>query len=323
MTIEAEIVCDSVNKYNNRLTTFRLKFPKFVLAELNTHRVISKSTSSSRAVTTAKYIEEVRNPDLRVNPSGWGKNIPGMQAKEELTGEALAAAKKSWALAANDAAFRAEHMLNQGVHKQLVNRVLEPFVHARTVTTATEYMNFFGLRLDKDAQPEIRELAEKMWRAYVSSHPRSLRKGQWHLPFVTTEDEQKVISYTDKIHKGSISSWVDLVKETYIKISVARCARTSYKSHATGKISTLEEDLALYDRLLERQPIHASPAEHQGKPDSKFCGIWMNKRRHGNLVGWQQYRKFLPGENMAPLPEKYKNMLSDLTWHDQDYDPWR
>lgn len=317
MDIEAAIVLDSKNNYNNRLTTFLLRFPKSILAEFNTHRVLSRSASSSRAVTTAKYLEEVRSDALRFTPIYWGKNVPGMQAKETLTGLDLAFAKTEWKKSALSAADHAEKLLNFGVHKQTVNRILEPFLYVNVVVTATDFMNFFGLRLDTDAQPEIRQLALLMYRAYKKSIPEYR---SWHLPFITSKDINYIFdnpkSYGDILSNSNIIPMMQRInniknyEETLIKISVARCARTSYKSHATGKLSTSEEDMLLYDRLLSKAPIHASPAEHIARPDTKnIFGFWKNKKLHGNFTGFQQFRKMLPGESLAPMPEDFDELF--------------
>ena len=152
--ISAKIVCDSVSPQGHRLTTFELRYPKFIHGEVMTHRVFSRNASSRRAIPTAKYLEEVRSGALRAKPEFWGKNQKGMQAAEELTGYELNQAKFAWDEAALGAALIAERLAKLGAHKQIVNRILEPFLHINVVVTATEYMNFFGLRLDKDAQPE-------------------------------------------------------------------------------------------------------------------------------------------------------------------------
>jgi hypothetical protein len=169
-------------------------------------------------------------------------------------------------------------------------------------------MNFFGLRLDKEAQPEIRALADVMWRAYLSSTPGLRYPGEWHLPYINHED----LWALDIPLANAVS-----IEHAAIKVSVARCARVSRLSFKTGKVSTVEEDLELYDKLLAASPVHASPAEHQATPDTHMpiadhiecpeCGseLWNRPEEHGNLTGWRQYRKMLPGEAMAPLPSEY------------------
>lgn len=292
MSIEASIVADSISPYGDRLTTFKLRYPKFIHGELMTHRVFSRNASSSRAVPTAKLLEEVRTDSLRASFVWWGKNEPGMSATTELEGVELTAAQYQWHQAALNAADSAEKMMSIGVHKQLVNRLLEPFSHINVIVSSTEYMNFFGLRLDKGAQPEMRHLALIMWMHYNNSQPIARMGGygtedveQWHLPFVNEDDDIMPVSQA-------------------IKVSTARCARVSYESFETGKRSTVEEDLKLYDRLVGSHPVHASPAEHQAIPDVQDEeGRWRLKRLHGNFNGWLQNRKFIRGENMAPLPK--------------------
>lgn len=315
MTIAAEIVLDSVSPEGHCLTTFKLRYPRFIHDELLTHRVFSRNACSSRAVPTEKRIREAR--EAPAMPVYWGKNKPGMQAAEEhstmvpfkLHGDpeddfAYYPPDRAWKQEARHAANRAEAWSNAGYHKQIVNRLLDPFVHIDVVVTATEYMNFFGLRLDAGAQPEMRALAEAMWTAYDASIPNLLAPGYWHLPFITMEDcdGPELQLPTDGFH----------VKEAndLIKVSVARCARTSYLSFDTGKRSTVEEDLVLYDKLMRSQPLHASPAEHQATPDfidwENFAADarkdWQHPRQHGNFTGWRQYRKMLEGEAIAPLP---------------------
>lgn len=300
MSIEASVVLDSVSPDGHRLTTFKLRYPRFIHAEYMTHRVFSRNSSSSRAAPVAKRIAEVRDPLLRATPVWWGREQGGMQAKAELEDERdgmpnLTLVKTAWARAALDAARWAEEMAKAGAHKQLVNRILEPFTHIDVVCTATEYMNFFGLRLDAGAQPEMRALAEAMWSAYGESEPYKLEPGHWHLPFVDLDTE-----------------WPDDKIQECIRVSVARCARVSYKSHATGRRSTVAEDLALYERLVGSQPLHASPAEHQATPDQRVPyygevgGRWEHPDEHRNYVGWRMYRAMLPGEAVAPLPEGYR-----------------
>jgi thymidylate synthase ThyX len=302
------VVADSVNADSlKRPVTFQLRYPKFIHGEFMTHRVISRNASSSRAVPTTKLLEEVRNPLLRTDFVEWGKNQSGMQAKTLLEGADLEFAKKMWGEAAMVAARYAEILSDRGVHKQIVNRLLEPFSHINVVATATEWNNFFGLRLHKDAQPEMRHLAKLMWEAYDKSVPNVLLPGQWHLPYIRPQDYEV---------SEDIGLWGKDLDQIMIKVSVARCARVSYTSHETGKISTLKEDLALYERLLGAQPLHASPAEHQCTPDVVKRGEhdyledtsqvqWENRHEWGNLVGWRQYRKMLKGEACAPLPDEF------------------
>ncbi len=299
--IWAKPICDSENPQGSRLMTMLTRNPKFVHNEHLRHRSFSFSVSSSRAIPVSKNLEEVRSDELRAGPVWWGREQKGMQSGEELSLEPKFLAKREWRRAATAAINSADFLVKIGAHKSIVNRILEPFLHVNVLTTGTTngWMNFFGLRLDKAAQPEIRVLAEKCWKVWNESKPQKLEPGQWHLPFIDDEDQQSFLVMSDPLHA--------------VKISVARCARLSYMSFDTGKRSTMNEDFNLYKRLIGSTPIHASPAEHQATPDrirrySQTSGIidYVNPEEVGNLgPGWRQYRKMLLGEAVAPLPSEY------------------
>jgi len=283
MTIEAKIIADSISNEGIRITTMQLKYPRFVHAEFMTHRVFSRNASSSRAIPVKRIMASImEEPAL---PVFWGSNKPGMQAGAELTGDELKEVQNLWRDARDQMVEKAEQLVELGLHKQLANRILEPWSHINVLVTATDYNNFFALRRHPDAQPEIKELADCMWEAMKASNPRLLDSDQWHLPYVTDE-EQEMLGFDS------------------IKVSVARCARVSYKNF-DGSDTDIDADLTLYDRLLGGNPIHASPAEHQAKPDYKGIAyenggfIWKHRDLHGNFHGWVQYRKSLPNEHIV------------------------
>ena len=285
----AKVITDSISPDGIRLTTLQLRYPRFIHSEFMTHRVFSRNASSSRAIPVAHMIEELkRDPAM---PVFWGSNKPGMQAGAELDGEDRQDVVARWLLARDSMIAAAQRMMEFGLHKQLANRILEPWAHINVVVTATEWSNFFALRCHEAGQPEIRVLAATMLDAMADSVPRSLLPGDWHLPYVTDEER------CDAYHGPSQAPEMNKL----IRISVARCARVSYLTHE-GKPSTVEEDLALYDRLVGSHPMHASPAEHQATPD-RIMGTpgagWNNPHLHGNLHGWIQYRKTLAGENIT------------------------
>lgn len=304
--IEAKIIADSISRENNRLTTYQLRYPKFLHGELMTHRVFSRNASSSRAIPSKKLRQEAWDKNLRATPVFWGLNQKGMSAVVELSGWKLWLAKWLWGFAARCAVMLAWIMDSLGMHKQLVNRILEPFTHINVVCTATEFMNFFGLRLHKDAQPEMRTLAEKMWQEYKTSQRYTLMADEWHLPYITN-NEWGIIHDLKNNSDHDMTKEIESIIQNYIKVSVARCARVSYLSFETGKQSTVTEDLKLYDRLVGAQPLHASPAEHQATPDEYKPGmdVWLHEEEWGNFRGWRQYRKMMPNESMAPLPVGY------------------
>ena len=185
-------------------------------------------------------------------------------------------------------------------------------MHIKVVVTATQWNNFFGLRIHPDAQPEIQELARKMKEAYDNSTTMELKPGDWHLPYVSSHDTAAAYNYCKYQRVTRDEPSTEEVIGLLIKISAARCARASYNNFE-GKPSGIEEDLGLYAKLIEDQPIHASPTEHQATPmeyreklvNNMNPTTWetgvSHMDRQGNLYsgplqGWIQYRKLIPGE---------------------------
>ena len=281
MTIQAKIIEDSISIEGKRITTFQLLYPRFIHAELMTHRIFSRNASSSRAIPVKKMIQMVREDPAM--PIHWGMNQSGMQANEQLQDDAILHVQELWIKAAYHAANYAEKMMNIGLHKQVANRILEPFQHISVVLTATEFDNWFELRAHPDAQPEIQQLAIQMQGAMLASTPKILKVGEWHLPYVT-EDERN-----DQFFKNN--------PELLRQVSAARCCRVSYLKH-DGSAASISDDLALCEKLVGAKPLHASPFEHQATPDIVIpnpfvCDgkVWDSPELHGNFVGWIQYRK--------------------------------
>lgn len=267
-TITAKVIKDSIYD-GHRLTTLELHYPRIILAELNTHRQLSKNTSSSRAIPVEKIISNVlRDPYV---PLQWGLNQKGMSSFTNADEATSNKAKDQWLRALSEVVERVEELINLGIHKQFANRILEPWSHVNTVISGTEWENFFKLRISKYAQPEIRDLAMSIKVAMDNSIPKKVNPildidGGWHIPYILEDEE-------------------DMPTDTKIKISVARCARVSYKSNTTNKLSSIDEDIALFERLKENR--HLSPFEHIATP---------YKFDNANFVGWKQYRKFLERE---------------------------
>lgn len=251
--ISAVVIADSISPLGYRLTTMELNYPRFIHSELMTHRVFSRNAASSRAIPTKKLIEQVRtNPAM---PIEWGSNKPGMQA-----GDVIAEARQAeavWRVGAHRAAAQAELLMGLGLHKQVANRVLEPFMWMKTIVSATEWDNFFEQRLAPESQPEMCELALAMSNARDCSDPQYIGPEEWHLP------------YLDKSEVGS--------ENEAIRVSAARCARVSYLNH-DGK-RDVDKDLDLYARLLNGG--HWSPLEHVATP-----GLTSSS----NFAGWRQLR---------------------------------
>jgi thymidylate synthase ThyX len=301
MAFDTKVLADSVSPAGYRLTTLEATFPRFVLAEFNTHRVFSRNSASSRAIPIAKQLRRVlEDPYV---PIEFGSNQPGMQAGPPLEGEKREAAEREWLRARDDAVRRVlglvgdpeaisaeddllevlgsveETIRNRtqpdewlNVHKQVANRLLEPFMWHTVIVTATEWDNFWNLRCHPDAQPEIRLVAERMCAAIKASDPVELALGEWHLPLIRPEDHEEAST------------------EDLVKISAGRCARVSYLTHAGNR--DLAADIELHDRLLTSG--HMSPLEHPARPmtDSEMEeGEWS-----ANFRGWNSYRKLIPGE---------------------------
>lgn len=271
MFIFANVVADSISKYK-RITTIEISLPKVLLAEFNTHRVFSRSFSSSRAIPTTKLVEQ----DF-FEPLFYGKNKRGMQADfNEI--EDIDKARKIWYDAIQYSKSVSSQLTELGLHKQWANRPCDWFTMAKGIVTSTEWENFFNLRIHNDAQPEMCLLATKMQEAINNSKPVNLNFNQWHLPYISPIE---IYDYQDHVDKYILQ-----------KISAARCCRVSYLNH-NGVSPSIEEDLLLFNRLAGSDPKHYSPLEHQATPDTKslFTRKWKNPHLHGNLVGWQQFRK--------------------------------
>jgi len=281
MSFSAKVILDSVNPHNGiRLITSELTYPRFIHAEFMTHRMFSRNAASSRAIPSKKMIGMVKNDPAM--PVYWGKNRSGMSSNEELQGDRLIMARDHW-LSARDVmvGYAKDLTISMKLHKQIANRILEPWKYITVICTATQYSNFFALRDHKDAQPEIAHLA-RLWKmAQFNSIPR---ERDWHIPYIQ-KDEQ------------------GLPLEIRQKVSVARCARVSYLTH--DGVRSIDKDLVLYQRLLTGGGSgHWSPFEHVAMATDE-----METRRNfadgtkksqpiwcGNFQGWVQLRKMQRGE---------------------------
>ena len=275
--ITAKIIADSVSPAGKRITTFLLQYPRFVHSEFMTHRAFSRNAASSRAIPVKTMIAKLR--ETPAMPIYWGASQKGMQAGEELTGESLANVKLIWLRGMEDATRTAEAMLESGLHKQIANRVLEPWAHMETLVTATEYDNFFALRCHPDAQPEIQTLAFAMLREYVKHEPTFVPLQGWHVP------------YGDRLP-------VEMPICDKIKIATARAARTSYMNF-DGTSDTIK-DLEMHDRLSEAG--HWSPFEHCATAAQIATAFY------GNFSGWVPYRKMFQNENRSVT--NYEHLLT-------------
>ena len=300
MTITAKVICDSICKHSKiRITTLELEYPRFIHSEFMTHRVFSRNASSSRAIPVAKVIQAViDNPAM---PIHWGKNQSGMQAHEELDDSGKESVERLWIDARDCAVQLAKEMSEVGAHKQIVNRILEPFTHIKVIVTATDFANFFALRDHEDAQPEIRELARVMKAAMETSTTKSLGLGEWHLPYLDDEDLANINNHMaeSSITRHKPNKWDVCIMAC--AVSAARCARVSYLTH-DGERPTLQKDLELYRHLVNANPPHMSPCEHQASPNcySKIDELDypITPVTHSNFRGWRQFRHLIKDESV-------------------------
>ncbi|HEY5258631.1 MAG TPA: FAD-dependent thymidylate synthase [Candidatus Baltobacteraceae bacterium] len=274
MAYAARVLLDSVSELGVRLVTMEVTFPRFVLSEFNTHRNFSRNSASSRAVPTAKLIARVETEP--VLPLEWGRNKAGMSADDVLDEREAEEGTAVWLRARDAAVAHARSLQDLHVHKQVVNRILEPYMWHTVIVTATEWDNFFALRCAPNAQPEIREAALHMRAALEGSTPRPVAPGDWHLPLI--QDDERALD-------------IELLK----KVSAARCARVSYLTHDGTR--ELDKDLELHERLKEDR--HLSPFEHVATPagDAAF---------HANVRGWVQLRAWIED---APLAAARKGTI--------------
>lgn len=269
MEIKATIIAHSKSSVNGKeIITFELEYPRFIHSELMTHRLFSRNAASSRAIPVAKMIEQVRNDPAM--PIHWGKNQPGMQAKEELVGFNLTYVQQDWESAANYAAICAASMETYGAHKQIVNRILEPFQMMKTVLTATEFDNFFWLRKHPDAQPEIKYLAELMWDVLRASEARELHPGWWHTPYFDNGYWCPFMMDEDCYDNPT-------TLDEALAISSSCCAQVSYRKLD----DSLEKAKDIFGKLIESKPCHASPCEHQATPMEESGEFWDESGDYG------------------------------------------
>lgn len=277
MPYRADIIADSVNQSGDRLTTFVCSYPRFIHAQVLTHRAFSRNSASSRAIPTKKLIDMVRQDPAA--PIRFGKNQPGMVAGDLCDGETAIKALEVWYKAKDMALDAAEVMAELGVAKETVNRILEPYQYITTIITATEFQNFFKLRCADDAQPEIQKLACMMQDALAASSPQLVEPNGLHLPLI--QSDEHVLSANSLEWNEPLGFSCNLLdNDTAKKVSVARCARVSYLTHE-GK-RDLSKDIELHDRLLKDG--HMSPFEHVAFALSVSTPV-------GNFRGWVQYRK--------------------------------
>lgn len=260
------MIADSISPARHRLTTVEAKFPRQILAEVNTHRALSRNSASSRAVPVRKMLDQVRTDPFI--PLKWQSAQPGMQGGEELDEQDSIEAEHEWLNARDAAVEQAEALLHLGVHKTMPNRLLEPFAWHTAILSATDagWTNFFNQRCEAGAEIHMQTLAHEILRAMRRSEPEVVKVGGWHLPYVTRADRE----------------YHGYGTQVLCQLSAARCARVSYLTH-DGQHSE-HADLQLYNKLTSARPPHWSPLEHPAR--AAVAG----ERTLGNFDGWHQLR---------------------------------
>lgn len=284
--ITATVIQDSVCN-DTRLTTFELEYPRFIHAEVMTHRMLSKNAASSRAIPVEKMIEHVKTNTAM--PVFWGKNKPGMQAAEEV--DNVREAKIAWQIARDDAIQAAVNLHDyRGLHKQISNRVTEPYQMMKIVISGTEWANLLWLRDHEAAQPEFAELAKQISKGFETSKPAYLNPGDLHVPYVT------------RVGTNYYTGDIKLSRQEALVVSASCCAQVSYRKSD----DSLDKAKQIYDRLVNTSDgrMHASPFEHQA------WGMYLNSNYFeygvthvdikgqlwsGNFRNWTQHRQTLKG----------------------------
>jgi thymidylate synthase ThyX len=271
--IEVHLIAYSECKITKkRLATFTIKIPKFIWGHIKSHRALSSNSASSRAIPARKIRQKVLySPFI---PVYFGFDKPGMQSGDALKGLRLLLAKKIWLWARLFPVFF--HYLGEklGVHKEVINRIIEPWLVVDIIVSGTEWKNFMTLREHEAAQPEMQIVAAEIKSLLQSTKPSLISEGEWHLPFILDKEKK-------------------LGVETKKKISAARCARISYALF-NGETSSVDNDIKLYEKLTSSG--HWSPLEHQAQAMSEL-------KSSGNFIGWKQFRKEFEKENNGD----YKN----------------
>ena len=271
-----KVIADSINPAGVRLTTLEVCFPRFILAEINTHRVFSRNSASSRAIPVGKQLQRVK--EFPFVPESFPINKPGMSATEYITAKdsGYKEARDAWLYGRDKAIETAERLLALNIHKQIANRVIEPYTYHTAVITATEWDNFYNLRISPFAQPEIIKTAELMKSAMNRTHPRRLEWGELHLPYVL--DSELML---DRFAQN---------KPELLKVSAGRAAAVTLLNMATRDV---DKDIERCEKLIANG--HMSPLEHPAEAHNPAFSNYASKPSNFNDT-WVQFRKRIPNE---------------------------
>lgn len=306
----AAVIADSINGLDDRLTTIEATFPRFILAEVNTHCLLSRNSASSRAIPTERHIQRVREEMFM--PETFNKRVKGMGVGDAFNESDAATARLYWEGARDDAVKWAEMLNDLGLDKSRVNRLLEPFMWHTAVISATEWRNFFALRDHPEAQPEFQIIARMMREEMEASVPLAMGDDDWHVPFI--DDDEYASSRDSDLAFADVEPGWTMEKAKYV--SVRRCAAISYDKHAEGE--AMDDSIAKAKGLGDRG--HYSPYQHVARPfsslehhvvhdirgmiskhkglDPQIAEVMIREAAMmGNYTGWVQFRKTIPNEH--------------------------
>lgn len=311
MDYRAKIIADSIGPNGVRLTTMEFDIWKPLLAEFNTHGLLGvRNFPSSRAIPWPKMREKIiTNPHVPM----FRKNNPGMQPGTPLSVAEQELAAEEWLCLRDQVLLSVEFMGDKAglnIHKQWLNRALEPWITVTGIVTATEWDNFFNLRLELNddgypmAQDEFYFMTRAMRKALDHSTPKALQPGDWHLPYIM--DHHETCNALNSIG-------VESSDENVAMVSAGRCATVSYDNLGSG-VDHIKDYKRATDQLL---PFgHMSVFGHQAKCLEKvdFLGydVFTEDRFSGQLRGWHQFRKMLPNEACWVSPNADKELSLTL-----------
>ena len=307
--IQATVLADSLSPAGVRLTTVQAEFPRWMLAEVHTHRLQgpwntgaqSSNSASSRAIPPERIIERViKDPYV---PQSFGGRVKGMGVGEALPNEDQLAAQKAWLYARDRAVQAAQVLISLNCDKSRINRLLEPFMWHTAIITATDWDNFFWLRAPEGeewdrnfpAQPEFQMLAIDIRQRMRESTPQELEPGWWHLPFAREEELEELCA-------RRATGTHNLFEENLLRVCGRRLARVSFDKHTDSEEFSIS--IGKGGELIASR--HYSPFEHMARPVTRSDMEDPDLRKH----------------LMVTLDDIYQSYFGDSgTWADDDNPP--
>lgn len=333
---KAKVVADSVGPNGARITSVEMTYPRFIHAEIMTHRDRARNAASSRAIPWKKFrkFDEKLDTDLHnyeskcaennlgvmtekcmywqimvdpVIPIIWGKEQKGMQTGDALEGDEAYKAQLIWLSARNRMVEAAESLAKLGVHKSLCNRLTEPFMWITVLMTATEWNNFFRLRCHKDAEIHFQKIAGMVRDCINLSRPQVLVAGEWHTPYFTYDLDG--LSLKKALIDGQLATACpdDFMKFRRKREKEADEVYWKYAKRISAgraaRISYLTQDGKRdfdEDIQLFQRLIERDDDVLHASPLEHVCEASSRKDLvSGCMRGWKQFRKEFANENVS------------------------